>query len=214
MKFDSSLRETKISAEQARWSLLQIFGCRRTHERLLEQLAKLAVTDADILITGPAWVAKEPYAEYVHRGSGRAVAAFVSVNCSTIRDESFEDVLFGRDEEVVTGAQPFEGLVTAAEGGTLFLDEVHSLSPPSQVKLLRFSEEKEYRCLGGIHLRRADVRIMAASDTDMVEAVEANRFREELLLRFRVMPIQVPSIWKRLRDLLVTVMCDFLQLLG
>jgi len=195
--------------EQARWSLLQTFGCRRTHERLLEQLADLAITDAEILITGPAWVAKEPYAECAHRRSRRAKAAFVSVNCATIRSQLFDDAFFGRVEEVAPGAQPSEGFVPAAEGGTLFLDDLHALSAPSQLRLLRFIQEKEYRCLGGIRLHRADVVVITASSKDLAALVGTNGFREDLLLRFRVVPIRVPSILKRVCDVFVSAIRDY-----
>src|SRR5258708_39595163 len=129
---------------------------------LLKQLTEVAPTDTEILIVGPKQISKQVYAEYTHRHSRRSDAAFVSVNCVTIPDHLLELKLFGREESAGDGARLFvEGAVATAEGGTLFFDGLDNWSLPSQMKLLRFVQDKEYRCLGGTHLRRANVRIMA-----------------------------------------------------
>lgn len=172
------------------------------HQRLLEQLTKFALTDAEILITGATGTGKELYAGFVHRQSQRSKAAFVPVNCGAIPDQLLENELFGHVGGAFTGAQPrTEGLVSAAEGGTLFLDEVDTLSLPCQVKLLRFIQEKEYRRLGETRLRRANVRLIAATNTDLLAAVKAGRFRDDLFFRLRVIPIEIPPLWKRKVDM-------------
>lgn len=177
-------------------------GCSAVHQRLLEQLTKFAPTDAEILITGPTGVGKELYAKFVHHNSRRAKAAFVPVNCGAIPDSLLENELFGHIGGAFTGAQPrSEGLVAAAEGGTLFLDEVDTLSLPCQVKLLRFVQEKEYRRLGEARTRSANVRFVAASNADLLKAVQAGRFREDLFFRLRVIPIDVPALWRRKEDI-------------
>jgi DNA-binding NtrC family response regulator len=183
-------------------SAVGIVGCSAVHRGLLERLSKFATTDAEILITGPTGVGKELYARYAHRQSQRAKAAFVPVNCGAIPDSLLENELFGHVGGAFTGAQPqSEGLVASAEGGTLFLDEIDTLTLPCQVKLLRFIQEKEYRRLGEARTRRANVRFIAATNADLLTAVQARRFREDLFFRLRVIPVEVPPLWKRPEDI-------------
>jgi len=177
-------------------------GCSIVHQRLLEQLAKFASTDAEILISGPTGVGKELYARFVHQNSRRSKAPFVPINCGAIPDSLLENELFGHVGGAFTGAQPrSEGLVGTAEGGTLFLDEVDALSLPCQVKLLRFVQEKEYRRLGESRTRSANVRFVAATNTNLLEAVKAGYFREDLFFRLRVIPVEVPPLWRRKEDI-------------
>jgi two-component system, NtrC family, response regulator GlrR len=179
-----------------------LVGCSSIHRGILERLSKFACSDAEILITGPTGVGKELYARYVHRQSPRAQAAFVPVNCGAIPDSLLENELFGHVGGAFTGALPkSEGLATSAEGGTLFLDEIDSLTLPGQVKFLRFIQEKEYRRLGESRTRKANVRFIAATNVDLVSAVHAGRFREDLFFRLRVIPIEVPALWKRPEDI-------------
>ena len=181
---------------------VSLVGCSAAHRTILERLTRFAAIDAEILITGSTGTGKELYARYVHHHSPRAKAAFVPVNCGAIPDSLFENELFGHVGGAFTGAQPqSEGLAAAAEGGTLFLDEIDSLSLPGQVKLLRFIQEKEYRRLGESRIRRANIRFIAATNTDLVSAVQAGLFREDLFFRLRVIPIEVPPLWKRPEDI-------------
>jgi DNA-binding NtrC family response regulator len=180
-----------------------LIGCSAIHQDLMDRLAKFAATDAEILIVGPTGVGKELYAQYIHRQSPRAKAPFVPVNCGAIPDSLIENELFGHIGGAFTGARPqSEGLVAAAEGGTLFLDEIDTLSLPSQVKLLRFIQEREYRRLGEARTQRANVRFVAATNTDLLATVQAGRFRQDLFFRLRVIPIEVPALWKRPEDIL------------
>lgn len=177
-------------------------GCSAAHQRLLGQLSKFAKTDAEILITGPTGTGKELYAKFVHKQSSRSKAPFVPVNCGAIPDPLLENELFGHVGGAFTGAQPrSEGLVAAAEGGTLFLDEVDTLSLPAQVKLLRFIQEKEYRRLGEARTRVANVRLIAATNANLVDEVQAGRFREDLFFRLRVIPVEVPPLCQRKEDI-------------
>jgi transcriptional regulator with PAS, ATPase and Fis domain len=158
--------------------------------------------DAEVLISGPSGVGKELYARYVHERSPRGTAAFVPVNCGALPVDLLENELFGHVKGAFTGARPHsEGVVVMAEGGTLFLDEVDSLALISQVKLLRFLQEKEYRRLGETRIRRANVRIIAATNTDLVDAVRDGRFREDLFFRLQVVPIEVPALRERPSDI-------------
>src|SRR5207253_198207 len=129
-----------------------------------------------------------------------------------------ENELFGHVGGAFTGARPrTEGLVMEADRGTLFLDEVDSLAPTSQVKLLRLIQEKEYRRLGESRTRRADIRIVAATNADLQTAVREKRFREDLFFRLRVVPIEVPPLRERREDippLLSTYIAQYAQAYG
>ena len=178
-----------------------LVGVSRAHLDILETLKRVAPTDAEVLITGPSGVGKERYARFLHQHSTRNAASFVALNCAVLSDDLFENELFGHVAGAFTGARRERGgLVTAAHGGTLFLDEVDALSPTSQSKMLRFVQYKEYRRLGEYQVRRADVRIVAASNADLVDAVRDGRMREDLLFRLRVVPVEIPSLAERPDD--------------
>ena len=179
-----------------------LIGESATHLQILEKLSKIAGTDAEVLISGPSGVGKELYARYVHQCSPRHKAEFVPVNCGALPVDLLENELFGHVSGAFTGASPrSDGLVAVAEGGTLFLDEVDALALGCQVKLLRFLQEKEYRRLGETRIRRANVRIIAATNTDLLAAVRDGWFREDLFFRLRVVPIEVPALRERPSDI-------------
>jgi transcriptional regulator with GAF, ATPase, and Fis domain len=179
-----------------------VVGESAAHRQILEKLSEIATTDAEVLISGRSDVGKEFYARYIHQSSPRSVAPFVPINCGALSADLLENELFGYVRGAFMGARPpSDGLVAAAEGGTLFLDEVDSLAPVCQVKLLRFLQEKEYRRLGETRIRRANVRIIAATNTDLLAAVHDGRFREDLFLRLRVVPIEVPVLCEQPSDI-------------
>ncbi len=187
---------------QSTAALLPLVGNSALHTQLLEKLQKVAPTDAEVLITGPTGTGKELYAQHIHSHSARAQAAFVPVNCGGLPIGLIDNELFGHVGGAFTGARPqSDGLVAAAEGGTLFLDEVDSLLLPSQAKLLRFLQDEQYRRLGETRLRRANVRIVAATNCDLVAAVRTKAFREDLFFRLRVVPVEVPSLAERREDI-------------
>jgi DNA-binding NtrC family response regulator len=164
-------------------------------------LGRLAKTELELLLTGPSGVGKERYAQYAHAASERS-GKFVAVNCGAIPSELIENELFGHVAGAFTGARnEARGLVSEAEGGTLFLDEIDALSARNQVVLLRFLQEKEYRRLGEACLRRADVRIVAASNCDLSRATDEGCFRQDLLFRLRVAPIEIPPLRERPDDI-------------
>jgi DNA-binding NtrC family response regulator len=177
-------------------------GASSAHIRLLETLDKVAPTDVEVLIFGPTGTGKQLYANYIHQHSHRSNCAFVPVNCASLPADLIENELFGHVGGAFTGAKPeTRGLVAAAEGGTLLLDELDSLPLFCQGKLLRFLQEKEYRRLGDTRLRSANVRIIAATNADLVAAVRAKTFREDLFFRLRVVPVTVPSLAERKEDI-------------
>jgi DNA-binding NtrC family response regulator len=179
-----------------------LVGRSPAHHNLLSQIRRVAAADVEVLVSGPTGVGKELYARLLHRLSPRSAEAFVPVNCGALPGDLFENELFGHVGGAFTGARPrTEGLVMEADRGTLFLDEVDSLAPTSQVKLLRLIQEKEYRRLGESRTRRADIRIVAATNADLQTAVREKRFREDLFFRLRVIPIEVPPLRERREDI-------------
>lgn len=169
---------------------------------LLEKLTKIAGTNAEVLITGPSGVGKELYAAYTHNHSPRRARPFLAINCSNLSSHLLENEVFGHARGAYTGANAsMGGIVEAAEGGSLFLDEVDTLPITSQAKLLRFIQTREYRRLGETTLRRADIRLIAASNADLDQQVRDGLFRKDLYYRLRVVPVEVAPLSERPEDI-------------
>jgi len=181
---------------------VQIIGRGEFHRRALRELAAAAGTDVEVLLLGPSGVGKELYARWIHEHSARAERRFVAVNCGAVPVTLFENELFGHVGGAFTGARASsEGLVSEAEGGTLFLDEIDALEVSAQVKLLRFLQEREYRRLGEVRIRKSNVRIITASNADLLCLVRELRFREDLMFRVRVFPLRIPPLCERSEDI-------------
>jgi DNA-binding NtrC family response regulator len=182
--------------------MITILGRSPVHVRLLALVAAAAANDAEVLIQGPSGVGKELYARRVHEQSPRAGHPFIPVNCGALPPDLFENELFGHVGGAFTGARSRNrGLVAEAERGTLFLDEVDALPLANQVKLLRLIQQKEYRPLGDSKLHRSDVRIIAATNADLLAETQAGNFRFDLFFRLRVLPIEVPALRERPEDI-------------
>lgn len=189
-----------------------LIGVSDAHAEILKRLERVAAFDAEVLIQGPTGAGKEMYARYLHQAGTRSRGPFVPLNCGAIPAELFENELFGHGEGAYTGARHrAEGLVAAAENGSLFLDEIDSLALSSQVKLLRFLQNREYRRLGETAVRKADVRIIAATNGHLEQQMERGAFREDLYFRLRVVPIRIPPLSERPED--VAVLLDHFSLL-
>lgn len=179
-----------------------LVGASAAHRELLSVLEKVARTDAEVLISGPTGVGKELYALYLHQRSSRLDRPLVPVNCGGLPPDLFENELFGHVGGAFTGAKPQSaGLVAAADGGTLFFDEVDSLPLPCQAKLLRFLQDKSYRRLGETRLQRANVRVVSATNIDLMGAVRTRAFRKDLYFRLCVVPVRVPALTERPDDI-------------
>jgi two-component system response regulator GlrR len=170
--------------------------------RQMARLPLLAGCDAGVLILGETGTGKELFAQAVHYLSARVSRPWVPVNCSAIPVELIEAELFGHTRGAYTTAHSArEGLIAAAESGTLFLDEVGSLPASAQGKLLRFLQEREYRSVGSNTLRRANVRVIAASNQDLAALIAQERFRQDLYFRLNVLTLTLPPLRERREDI-------------
>jgi NtrC-family two-component system response regulator AlgB len=170
-------------------------------QRALDVLFRSAGTEASILILGESGTGKTMVAREVHARSRRAGKPFVTINCPALSRELIESELFGHVKGAFTGAiRDARGKVSAADGGTLFLDEVGDLPREVQARLLRLLNDREYERVGETTVRRADVRIIAATNRDLTEAVACGQFREDLFFRLNVISVTLPPLRERRTD--------------
>ncbi len=168
----------------------------------VEKIPLFADVDAPVLLQGETGTGKEVFARAIHYSSTRKDHAFIPINCAALPDQLFENELFGHAKGAYTSAANEQGgLVLEAEGGTLFLDEVDALNPYAQAKLLRFVQYREYRPLGCSRTKVANVRIIAASNHDLRQAVANKRFREDVFHRLNVLSLVVPPLRDRPEDI-------------
>ncbi|MBN2720268.1 MAG: sigma-54-dependent Fis family transcriptional regulator [Proteobacteria bacterium] len=170
-------------------------------ENLFRYAEAVAVSDQPVLVTGETGVGKELIAKALHTLSGRQ-GEFIAVSVAGLDDQMFSDTLFGHEKGAFTGAERMrEGLIQKAEGGTLFLDEIGDLPGPSQVKLLRLLQEREYYPLGSDRPKRSSARVLVATNRDLVEEQENGRFRKDLFYRLKFHHIKIPSLRERPEDI-------------
>ena len=190
------------SSSPPRSGLGELVGASPPMQRLYDHLERVAVTDAAVLIQGEGGTGKELVARTVHALSARRDQPFVPVNCGAIAPGLAEAELFGHEKGSFTGAsEQRAGYFEHAAGGTLFLDEVSELAPETQVKLLHVLEDGAFMRVGGSDEIRVDVRVVAASNRDLDEAVHAGRFRRDLMYRLAVFPLDVPPLRERQGDI-------------
>ena len=184
----------------------EIVGTSPALKSVLSRISKVAPSDSTVLITGETGTGKELVARAIHRRSGRASRAFVSVNCAAIPRDLIASELFGHEKGAFTGAlQRRIGRFELAEGGTIFLDEVGDLPAETQVALLRVLQEREFERVGGNQLIRANVRVISATNRDLEVAIGAGSFRRDLFYRLSVFPIESPPLRERKEDIPVLV---------
>jgi len=179
----------------------QIIGQSRVMKKLLHRVAKVAASNASVLISGESGTGKEVIAKALHRGSERADAPFVAVNCAAIPKDLIESELFGHLKGSFTGAvKDRQGKFSLADGGTLFLDEIGEMPLELQPKLLRALQEQEIVPVGGM-AEKVDVRVIAATNRNLEEAIRTGEFREDLYYRLAVVPIELAPLRERREDI-------------
>src|ERR687883_1410219 len=178
--------------------------------RAMEGLVALAETaaraDSTVIITGESGTGKDVPARFIHARSSRADSPMISVNCAALPETLFESEFFGHERGAFTGAPSTKrGLIEAADSSTLFLDEVGEMPAQTQVKLLRFLEEGRFRRVGATRDREADVRVIAATNRNLADDVNAGRFRADLFYRLNVISLHIPPLRERREDIPVLV---------
>jgi DNA-binding NtrC family response regulator len=181
-----------------------IIGNSTQLRRVLNLANKAAISDSNILIEGETGTGKELLAEYIHKHSARKDKPFVVINCASLPDQLIESELFGHEKGAFTDAKNTkQGLVEIAHGGTLFLDEIGELSLALQPKLLRFLENGEYRRIGGITTLTSNVRVIGATNRNLLEEADNKNFRKDLLFRLNVITLTIPPLRDRKEDILL-----------
>jgi two-component system response regulator HydG len=210
LTLERAMEHTRLK-EENRWlreSLGQqfdsqnIIGKSPSMLKLLETVAQVAPSEATVLITGESGTGKELIAGALHFNSLRKTGPFVKINCAAITETLLESELFGHEKGAFTGAdRRKEGRFSQAHGGTLLLDEVSEMSLMMQVKLLRALQEREFNRVGGETTIQIDVRVIAATNKNLVEQINAGAFREDLYYRLNVVELQVPPLLERKEDI-------------
>src|SRR5262245_53087857 len=207
---NSAIEQRRLRSENAylraqleqRYRFEGLIGKSRAMTRLFQLLETVASTSSTALITGETGTGKEVVARAIHHGGPRRQHRFVALNCSAIPETLLEAGLFGR------GCVPFTGAVGTRQGrleqahkGTLFLDEVGTMSTALQMKLLRVLQEREFERVGDSHTTKVDVRVIAATNSDLKQMVEDGEFREDLFYRLNVIPVEIPPLRERKEDI-------------
>ncbi len=205
------LRRENLALKEAlgqRFSFDGLIGKSKVMQDVFSMIRKVASSPVKILVTGESGTGKELVARAIHYNSDRRDGPFVPINCGAIPENLLESELFGHEKGSFTGAiRQKPGLFETAAGGTIFLDEIGELPAMMQVKLLRVLQENEFRRVGGTKDIKTDVRVLAATNRHLEEAVAAGSFREDLYYRFNVIRIDLPPLRQRRED--IPVMVDF-----
>ncbi|MBE3088458.1 MAG: sigma-54-dependent Fis family transcriptional regulator, partial [Chloroflexi bacterium] len=216
---NSALEQRRLKSENAylrsqleeRYRFEGILGRSRPMRDLFQLLETVAVTSSTILVTGETGTGKELVARAIHNNGPRRAHRFMAINCSAIPETLLEAELFGHVRGAYTGAVDSRpGRIEQAHKGTLFLDEVGTMSGALQMKLLRVLQEREFERVGDSHPIKVDVRVIAATNSDLVRMVAEARFREDLYYRLNVIPIRLPPLRDRKEDIPLLVQ-HFLQ---
>jgi DNA-binding NtrC family response regulator len=179
-----------------------IIGVAPPMQRVFEIIDQVAPSKATVLISGESGTGKELVANAIHQRSPRAAGPFIKLHCAALAESLLESELFGHEKGSFTGAVARkDGRFSLADGGTLFLDEIGEISPAIQVKLLRFLQEHEFERVGGTQTIRVDVRIIAATNRNLLEEIAKGRFREDLYYRLNVVSLEMPSLRERRSDI-------------
>src|SRR5688572_24151147 len=181
---------------------------------VIRRATQVAATEATTCLQGESGTGKEVIARFIHQRSPRWSGPFIAINCAALPEQLLESELFGFERGAFTGAQQAKpGQIELAAGGVLFLDEVSEMTLAAQAKFLRVLQEREFQRLGGTRLLKANIRVVAATNRDLRQAVERGDFREDLFYRLQVFDIHIPPLRERRADIL-PLSEAFLQELG
>ena len=179
-----------------------IIGNSDAMNRALSVALRVAPTDLSVLVTGESGVGKEYFPQIIHAYSARKHAKYVAVNCGAIPEGTIDSELFGHEKGAFTGAtEARKGYFEEADGGTIFLDEVGELPLSTQVRLLRVLQSGEFMRVGSARVQKTNVRVVAATNNDLLRSIESGRFREDLYYRLNTVPISVPALRERPEDI-------------
>src|SRR6188508_937950 len=207
---NSALEQRRLRSEnaylrsqlEARYRIDGLIGRSRVMRDLFQLLETVAATSSTVLITGETGTGKELAARAIHHNSPRRNNRFVAINCSAIPETLLEAELFGHARGAFTGAiGTRQGRLEQAHKGTLFLDEVGTMSPALRAKLLRVLQEREFERVGDSHTTKVDVRVIAATNSDLARLVADGQFREDLYYRLNVIPVELPPLRQRKEDI-------------
>jgi DNA-binding NtrC family response regulator len=210
LKYRRLERENILLKQQLRkkYQFENFIGDSKPIQKVFELIEKVADTDSTVLITGESGTGKELIAKAIHYNSYRRDNPMVVINCGAIPEELLESELFGHEKGAFTGAHKMRvGRFELANGGTIFLDEIGDMSPNLQVKLLRVLQEQKFERVGGTRTLEIDVRIIAATNKNLINAVNRGSFRQDLYYRLNVIPIKVPPLRHRKSD--IPLLIDF-----
>ena len=184
----------------------QMVGASSCLEEVVAAIEKVARTDSTVLITGETGTGKELVAQAIHRRSLRSARALIKVNCAALPVDLIASELFGHEKGAFTGAShPRIGRFETAHGGTIFLDEIGELKSEMQISLLRVLQEREFERVGGNRTIRTDVRVIAATNRDLLREVSNGRFRSDLYYRLNVFPVHMPALRERSNDVPILI---------
>jgi PAS domain S-box-containing protein len=199
---DRSEVEALKSKLQNEYSFSDFVGKSKGMTEIFDRVRAVSATEATVLLQGESGTGKELLARAIHYRSARKGGAFIKVNCASLAESLLESELFGHDKGAFTGAfKDKPGRFELAHGGTIFLDEIGDTSLALQAKLLRVLQEKEFERVGGIRTHKVDVRVIAATNKDLLKEIENGNFREDLYYRLCVVPIRLPPLRERREDI-------------
>lgn len=198
------MKQDVVSGHAAKYTFSDICGSSPQITQTVELARKMARTDSSVLITGESGTGKELFAHAIHNSSLRAEAPFIAINCAALPDTLLESELFGYEEGAFTGAKKGgkKGLFELADSGTIFLDEIEGMAPSTQLKLLRVIQEREIMRVGGDQVISIDVRVISASNQDLIPLMESGKFRRDLYYRVSTLPLDLPPLRHRKEDII------------
>ncbi|MFZ1292454.1 MAG: sigma-54 dependent transcriptional regulator [Melioribacteraceae bacterium] len=197
-------KNTLLVNKVEKYSSINIVGNSKSIKEVIYLAERAALSDSNILLEGETGTGKEIFAEFIHQNSLRNQKPLVAINCASLPDQLMESELFGYEKGAFTDAKTSKpGLVEIADGGTLFLDEIGELSLTLQPKILRFLENGEFRRIGGVANHSSNIRIIAATNRNLMEFAEEKKFRRDLLFRLNVITLTIPPLVERENDILL-----------